>query len=115
MTNLSNFYPKTVYFCNCLKMVIEKCKKASSLQDLCNEINNNNDTRNDIIYCSRCGDAKQDVVLSCSDHLAMGTFVVQYVKNESVAMTAKDKQFCLSCIKRYLRKNYHKFLSKVNI
>ena len=111
--NLSNFYPETVYFCNCLKMVMEKCKKASSLQDLCNEINNN-DT-DDIIYCSRCGDCKKDVVLSCCNHLAMGTFVIQHVENDSVAMVAKDKHFCLSCIKRYLRKNYDKFLSKVNI
>ena len=89
-------------------------QKKASLQDLCNEINNN-DTGDGIIYCSKCGDGKQDVVLSCSNHFAMGTFVIQYVENDSVAMVAKDKLFCLSCIKRYLRKNYDKFLSKVNI
>ena len=110
--NLSNVYPETVYFCNCLKMVMEKCKKASSLQDLCNEINNNGDG---IIYCSKCGDGKQDVVFSCSDHLSMGTFIVQYVQNECVSMVAQDKHFCLTCIKRFLSKNYAKFLSKVNI
>ena len=113
MRNLSNVYPKTVYFCNCLKTVIEKCKKASSLQDLCNEINNN-DTGDSIIYCSKCGDGKQDAVFSCSDHLSMGSFVVQYVDNESVRMVAQDKHFCLTCIKRHLSKNYDKFLSKVN-
>ena len=112
--NLSNFYPETVYFCNCLKLIVEKCKKASSLQDLCNEINNN-DTGDSIIYCSRCGDDKQDAVLSCGNHLAMGTYVVQYVQNDSVAMVATDKLFCLNCIKRYLRRNYDKFLSKANI
>ena len=112
--DLSNVYPKTVYFCDCLKMVIEKCKKESSLQDLVNEINDSN-TGDSIIYCSRCGDAKQDVVLSCANHLAMGTFVIQYVKNDSVAMAVTDKLFCLSCIKRYLRHHYGKFLSKVNI
>ena len=110
--NLSNVYPETVYFCNCLKMVMEKCKKASSLQDLCNEINNNGDG---IIYCSKCGDGKQDVVFSCSNHLSMGTFRVQYVQNECVTMVAQDKHFCLTCIKRFLRKNYDQFLSKVNI
>ena len=112
--NLSNFYPKTVYFCNCLTMVVEKSKKGCSLQDLCNEINNN-DTGDSIIYCSRCADGKKDVVLSCVNHLAMGTYVIQYVENDSVAMVATDKLFCLSCIKRYLRMNYDKFLSKVNI
>ena len=111
--NLSNFYPKTVYFCNCLQMIIEKCKKGCSLQDLCNKINNN-DT-GDITYCSKCGDGKQDVVLTCGNHLAMGNFLIQYVENDSVVMVAEDKLFCLSCIKRYLRKNYDKFLSKVNI
>ena len=113
MTNLSNVYPKTVYFCNCLKMVMEKCKKGCSLQDLCNEINNN-DTGDNIIYCSKCGDDKQDVIFSCTNHLAMGTFVIQYVENDAITMQMKDKLFCLSCIKRYLRKNYDKFLSKVN-
>ena len=112
--NLSNVYPKTVYFCNCLTLVIEKCKKGCSLQDLVNEINNN-DTADTIIYCSRCGDAKQDVVFSCGNHLTMETYFVQYVANDCVAMAAMDKLFCLSCIKRYLRRHYGKFLSKVNI
>ena len=111
--NLSNVYPKTVYFCDCLKVtIVEKCKKGCSLQDLVNQIN---DSGNSIIYCSRCGDGKQDVVLSCCNHLAMETYVIQYVENDSVAMVATDKLFCLSCIKCYLRKNYDKFLSKVNI
>ena len=112
--NLNNFYPKTVYFCNCLKMVIEKCEKGCSLQDLCNEINNN-DTGDNAIYCSRCGKGKQDVALSCCDHLAMGSFAIQYIKNNVTTMKVEDGHFCLTCIKTYLRKNYDKFLSKVNI
>ena len=112
--NLSNFYPKTVYFCNCLKMVMEKCKKSCSLQDLCNQINND-DTGDNVIYCVKCGDGKQDVVLSCCKHMPMGTFTIQYVKNDAMTMEIKDELFCFSCIKRYLRKNYDKFLSKVNI
>ena len=66
---LSNFHPKTVYFCNCLTMVMEKCEKGCSLQDLCNEINNN-DTGN-VIYCSRCGDRKENVIFSCIHHLPL--------------------------------------------
>ena len=114
MINLSNFYPKTVYFCNCLKMVIEKCEKGCSLQDLCNQINDY-DTGDNIIYCAKCGDDKQNVVLSCCSHIPMGTFVIQYTANDAAAMKIEDGLFCLTCIKRYLRKNYYKFLSKVNI
>ena len=114
MITLSNFYPQTVYFCDCLKMVMEKCKKVCSLQDLCNEINDD-DTGDNIIYCAKCGDGKQDVVLSCCDHIPMGTYTVQYISNNAMVMSAQEKHFCLRCIKSYLRKNYHKLLSKVNI
>ena len=114
MTNLSNVYPKTVYFCNCLKMVIDKCKKSCSLQDLCNEINKD-DTGDNVIYCSMCGPGKQDVVLSCCHHIPMGTYNIQYVKNDVRTMKVTSEHFCLNCIKIYLRKNYHRFLSKLNI
>ena len=114
MINLSNFYPKTVYFCNCLKMVMEKCEKGCSLQHLCNQINDNN-TDDNVIYCAKCGDGKQNVVLSCWNHIPMATFVIQYTANNACAMQVTDGHFCLCCIKRYLRKNYYKFLSKVNI
>ena len=111
--NLSNVYPKTVYFCDCLKVtIVEKCKKGCSLQDLVNQINNSG---NATIYCSRCGDGKQDVVLSCANHLAMGTYTVQYNANDIVVILSTDKSYCLNCIKQYLRRNYGKFLSKVNI
>ena len=114
MITLSNFFPKTVYFCNCLKMVIEKCEKGCSLQDLCNQINDN-DTGDNVIYCAKCGDSKEDVVLSCCSHISMMSCVIQYTANNAVAMKIEDRHFCLSCIKRFLRKNFHNFLSKVNI
>ena len=114
MINLSNFYPKTVYFCNCLKKVMEKCEKGCSLQELCNQINDG-DTDDNIIYCAKCGDTKQDVVLSCCGHIPMTTFVIQNTANNACVMQVTDRHFCLSCIKKYLRKNYYKFLSKVDI
>ena len=110
--NLSNFYPETVYFCDCLTLVIEKCKKGCSLQDLCNEINNND--IGDTIYCSKCGDGKQNVVFSCGNHLVMVSYATQN-GNDRVVVITNDKHFCFSCIKSYLRRHYGKFLSKVNI
>ena len=108
MNNLSNFFPETVYFCDCLQMIIEKCKKPCSLQDLCNEINDNDDSDGEIIYCAKCC-KKKDVVFSCCNHIAMGTFRIQYTTNNAVIMKFKDRHFCLICIKKYLQKDYHKF------
>ena len=111
---LSNFHPKTVYFCNCLTMVMEKCEKGCSLQDLTNQINDN-DSGDNIIYCAKCGDDKQNVVLSCYLHIPMETFIIQYTANNAAPMEIRSENFCLTCIKKYLRKNYCKFSSKVNI
>ena len=114
MNNLSNFFPETVYFCDCLQMVIEKCKKPCSLQDLCNQINNN-DSDGEIIYCAKCGNQKKDVVFSCTNHMTMGTFFVQYTADNATVMQIQDRQFCLLCIKKYLREKYYKYnCRKVN-
>ena len=114
MKNLSNFFPKTVYFCDCLQKVIEKCEKGCSLQDLCNQINDN-DTGDNIIFCAKCGDDKQNVVLSCYGHIPMATFTIQNMVNNAITVKVTNENFCLGCIKRYLQNNYCKFLSKVNI
>ena len=114
MTTLSNFYPETVYFCDCLKMVIGQCKKASSLQDFCNEINDKNTTGN-CIYSVRCGDKKKDNAFSCLNHIPMGTFQIQYTKNDVKKLDTKNESFCLNCIKKYLRLKYNIFLFKSNI
>ena len=113
MNNLSNFFPETVYFCDCLQMV-KKCKKTCSLQDLCNEINNN-DSNDETIYCVKCGNEKKDVVFSCCNHMAMGSFLIQTITNEATVFETDNRHFCLLCIKKYLRKKYHIFKShKVN-
>ena len=114
MKNLSNFYPKTVYFCDCLKLVIGECEKGSSLQDFCNEINNKQTTGN-CIYSVKCGDKKQDNVFSCLDHIPMGSFHIQYIANDVRKLETINESFCLICIKKYLRQNYDIFLFKSNI
>ena len=114
MKDLSNFYPETVYFCDCLKMVIDECKKASSLQYFYNEINDKNNTGN-CIYSVRCGDDKKDNVFSCFNHIPMGTFQIQYTKNSIKKLDTINESFCLICIKKYLRRHYNKFLFKTNI
>ena len=103
MKNLSNFFPETVYFCDCLQMVIEKCKKPCSLQDLCNEINNN-DSDGEIIYCAKCGNEKKDVVFSCTNHMTMGTFFVQYTADNATVMQIQDTILFIVYQKIFTRK-----------
>ena len=114
MNNLSNFFPETVYFCDCLQMVIEKCKKPCSLQDLCNQINDD-DNDGEIFYCVKCGDEKKDVIFSCLNHLTMGTFLIQSVTDNIIVFETHSRHFCLLCIKKHLRKKYNLFkCHKVN-
>ena len=114
MITVSNFYPKTVYFCDCLKMAIGQCEKNSSLQDFLNEINDKNSTGN-CIYSVKCGDKKQDNVFSCLNHIPMGTFNIQYTANGVRRLETLNSSFCLTCIKKYLRRNYDNFLFKSNM
>ena len=108
MKDLSNFFPKTVYFCDCLRKTIQICEKGSSLQHFCNQINKN-DTGDNIIYCAKCNTERQDVVFSCTGHMSMGTFTIQYVADSSIVMQIQDRHFCLLCIKKYLREKYLQF------
>ena len=113
MKDLSNFFPQTVYFCDCLQMVIEECKKPCSLQNLCNEINNNSND-SEIIYCVKCGNEKKDAVFSCINHLTMGSFLIQTIENDVTIFQTYNRHFCLVCIKKYLRKKYNIFKCKVS-
>ena len=67
-----NFFPQKVYHCSCLDSVIISCLVDGiySLADICYKISQT-DTPSKKLYCAKCGDNKQDVVFSCSDHMAM--------------------------------------------
>ena len=106
MNKLRDFFPGKVYFCDCLQETINNCSKSSSLQDICNEIN---DTDGKMIYCVKCGDGKQDVVFSCGNHLIMGTFAVELHGNNVTLIENSTVHYCFSCIKKYLQEKYYKF------
>ena len=106
MNKLIAFFPEVVYYCDCLQKVIEKCKRPSSLQDTCNEIN---DSDGEMIYCVKCGDDKKDVVFSCTKHLTMGTFAVEIHNNKVAVIQTETRQYCLSCVKTYLQEKYQIF------
>ena len=106
MNKLRDFFPRAVYFCDCLQETIDNCLKCFCLQDIFNEINK---TDGKMIYCVRCGDEKQDVVFSCGNHLIMGTFAVDLHVNKVTLIKSTARHYCLSCIKKYLKEKYYKF------
>ena len=109
MENLIDFFPKTVYYCDCLKNIIKKCLKPCSLQHICDEIN---DCNGIIVYCARCGDNKEDVVFSCADHLLMGTFTAQFL-NGKVTVIETNRKYCFCCIKKNLQEKYYNYNSEI--
>lgn len=105
MNKLIAYFPEVVYYCDCLQEIIEKCEKPSSLHDICNKIDNNKRE----IYCVLCGDDEQDVVFSCIEHLTMETLVVEIHNANVVVIETKTRNYCLSCIRKNLRKKYQMF------
>ena len=106
MINLRDFFPRGVYFCECLQTNIDNCLKPCSLQDICDKINETDS--NTIIYCVKCGDEKLDVVFSCYEHLTMDFFTMELHSNK-ITLIESSTRHCLSCIKKFLEKKYYKF------
>ena len=107
---LSNFFPGQVFFCDCLKTIIENYYSQCSLQELCNEINRETENGR-IIYCVKCND-KKDIAFSCSNHVGLGRYLIQFNENEPIKMEIQGQHFCFSCIKRRLKKHYHELNCK---
>ena len=75
------------------------------MADICNKIDNNKGE----IYCVLCGDDKQDVAFSCTEHLTMETLAVEIHNDNVVVIETETRNNCLSCIKKNLRKKYQNF------
>ena len=103
-STFAEFFPQKVYRCDCLGEVIAFClaNEACSLKDICQEVNKIDGEK---IYCVKCGEKEQHVVLSCGDHLPMAIFAVDLT---GTVLEDKTKN-CLTCIKKYLQDNYHIF------
>ena len=111
----NNVLPQKVYHCSCLNTVIISCLVDGiySLADICNKISQT-DTPSKKIFCAKCGDNKEDVVFSCSDHMAMIIFSVKRYdcKNPDKSTATlyfydETKTCCRRCVKKYLQKMYY--------
>ena len=106
MNNLIAFFPKVVYYCDCLQEIIdEKCEKPSSLRDICNKIDSSDTDADGMIYYAKCGDDKKHVAFSCAKHLPM-EIVIQIHNNNVVEIETETRQNCLSSVKKCLQQNY---------
>ena len=61
------FFPRKVYRCACLGAVITSClyNGIYSLADICDEISKTDCTESKKVYCAKCGENNNSVVLSC--------------------------------------------------
>ena len=107
-----DFFPKKVYRCDCLADAIASCltKKTYSFKDICEEVNkiDSEKIEETTIYCIKCGENNEDIVLSCIDHMPMGIFSVQLNTNVPVVLL-QTKNSCITCIRKYLLENYFIF------
>ena len=103
------FFPEKVYRCDCLAQIIAFClaNKIYSLMDICQKVN---ETDGEKIYCVKCGENDQHVVLSCSYHMLMVIFAIESSSSSSsISLSDETRNCCLICIKNYLQKMYHIF------
>ena len=107
----AEFFPEKVYRCDCLTEVIASClvNKVCSLKDICQEVNKLDGEK---IYCVKCSENEQDVVLSCGYHMPMAIFAVESFSTGTVLLD-KTKNCCLTCIRKYLQENYHIFKHEI--
>ena len=99
------FFPEKVYRCDCLTEVITSClaNQVYSLTGICQKVNEIDGRK---IYCVRCGENNQHIVLSCRDHMPMVIFAYSPTP---ISISDETEKCCLICIKKYLEKNYHIF------
>ena len=106
-STLAKIFPEKVYRCNCLAEVIASCLaiKACSLKHICEEVNK---TDGEKIYCVKCGENGQHIVLSCGYHMPITNFAVE-LSSTGTILVDKTKNCCLTCMRKYLQDNYHIF------
>ena len=70
------FFPKTVYRCTCLRVVITSCFQRGiyAFTDIVDEITKSRCCETTRIFCVKCGRDDENVVFTCADH--MSVFVV---------------------------------------
>ena len=107
------FFPQKVYRCDCLARVIASClaNEIYSLMDICLKVNQ---TIRKKIYCVKCGENKENVIFSCTDHMPIVIFAVETSQSTGIiSLRDETKTYCPICVKKYLQEMYY-FFGHVN-
>ena len=105
--SMATFFPEKVYRCDCLAEAIASClaNQACSLKDICQKVN---EIDGEKIYCVKCGENEQHLVLSCGYHMPMAIFAIESFSTGTILLD-KTKNCCLTRIRKYLQEMYHIF------
>ena len=94
-------FPNKVYYCPCLKIDVMMCLVNGdySLKDITTRLLKSKAKK--LFYCTRCGDDRQNVIFSCTDHMKLKTFLVG-----DGHLSDEHRNNCRNCLKKYLRTAY---------
>ena len=106
------FFPQKVYRCSCLEYVIASCllNEIYSLVDICVKVNQ---TVREKIFCTKCGENKQDAIFTCTAHIPLIILAVETSQSFDGQTTYyfrdETKTYCPICVKICLRRMYYYF------
>ena len=106
------FFPQKVYRCSCLEHVIASCllNEIYSFIDICVKVNQ---TVREKIFCTKCGENKQDVIFTCTGHIPLIILTVETSQSidgqTSYYFRDETKTYCPICVKICLRRMYYYF------
>ena len=106
------FFPRKVYHCSCLEHVIASCllNEIYSFNDICIKVNQ---TVREKIFCTKCGENKQDVIFTCTEHIPLIILTVEISQSfdgqTSYYFRDETKTYCRTCVKICLRRMYYYF------
>ena len=111
-SSFKKFFPQKVYRCSCLEHVIASCllDEIYSFTDICVKVNQ---TVKEKIFCTKCGENKQDVIFTCTGHIPLIILAVemsQSIDGQTTYYFRDDtKTYCRICVKLCLRRMYYYF------
>ena len=109
------FFPKKVYRCTCLRVVITSCFQRGiyAFTGIVDEIIKSRCCETTKIFCVKCGRDDEDVVFTCADHMSVFVVVAipykctELLNETNITVFDGGRTYCCGCIRKCLREMYH--------